>query len=73
MFKSHFCKTDTPELDLLDFWHKCVSWQEMHVVKISASLLIYSLNYSILNSASTVGQIAVFTICVYISDIVTLF
>ena len=20
-----FCKTDTPELDLLDFWHKCVS------------------------------------------------
>ena len=45
----------------------------MHIVKISASLLIYSLSYSILKNASTFGQIAVFTICVLLSDIVTLF
>ena len=60
-------------LDLLNVWRKCVSWQEMHVVQISASLLVYSLSYSILKNASTFGQIAVFTSCVLLSDIVTLF
>ena len=45
----------------------------MHVVKISASLLIYSVSYSILKNASTFGQIAVFTICVLLGDIVKLF
>ena len=71
-----FCKTDTPEihdpLGLLDFWHKCVSWQKVDVFKISASFLIYSLSYSILKNASTFGQIAVFTISVISSDIITL-
>ena len=45
----------------------------MHVLKMSASLLICSLSYSILKSASTFGQIAVFTISVFLGDIVTLF
>ena len=35
---------------------------------ISASLLIYSLDYSILKNASTFGQIPVFTISVFVSD-----
>ena len=43
----------------------------MHL-KILASLLIYSLSYSILKNASTFGQIAVFTISVFSSDIVKL-
>ena len=44
----------------------------MHVLKISASLLIYSLSYSILKNASPFEQIAVFTISIFLSDIVTL-
>ena len=37
--------------DLLNFWHNCASWQEIDVLKISTSLLIYSLTYSILKNA----------------------
>ena len=45
----------------------------MHFLKISASLLVYSLSYSILKDASTSGQIVVFTISVFESHIVTFF
>ena len=37
--------------DLLDFWYNCASWQEIHILKISTSLLIYSLSYIILKNA----------------------
>ena len=46
--KSSFCKTDTPEIHdppplICLIFGKSVSWQERPVIKISASLLIYSL------------------------------
>ena len=49
-----------------------MTMQEIHVLKISAFMLVYSPSYSILKNASAFGQIAAFTISVFLSDIVKL-